>query len=127
MNIRPFDVEQWMNEFENHCSYNLAETCVESLTLGQLLEMSGKDDRVLDDMKKLKMTYGAIEGSDALRNAICELYTGQSRENVVVTHGAIGANSLVYETLVEPGDHIISIQKSISRGSDKNLFRTACR
>jgi aspartate/methionine/tyrosine aminotransferase len=109
MKIRPFGVEIWMNEFENHCAYNLAETCVESLTLGQLLEMSGKDDRVLDDMKKLKMTYGAIEGSDALRNAICELYTGQSRENVVVTHGAIGANSLVYETLVEPGDHIISI------------------
>ena len=109
MKIKPFGVEIWMNEFENHCAYNLAETCVESLTLGQLLEMSGKDDLVLDDMKAMKMTYGAIEGSTSLRNAICGLYTGQSRENVIVTHGAIGANSLVYETLIEPGDHIISV------------------
>ena len=109
MKIKPFGVELWMNEFENHCAYNLAETCVESLTLGQLLEMSDKEAQVLDDIKAMKMTYGAIEGSAPLRNAICELYTGQSCENVIVTHGAIGANSLIYETLVEPGDHIISV------------------
>ena len=109
MKIKPFGVEIWMNEFENHCAYNLAETCVESLTLGQLLEMSGKDGLALDEMKAMKMTYGAIEGSDSLRNSICGLYTGQGIENVVVTHGAIGANSLVYETLIEAGDHIISV------------------
>ncbi len=30
MKIRPFGVEQWMNEWETRCEYNLAETCVES-------------------------------------------------------------------------------------------------
>ncbi len=38
MEIKPFDIEQWMNEFENHCDYNLAETCVASLSVEQLLE-----------------------------------------------------------------------------------------
>ena len=39
MKITPFAVEQWMNEYENHCDYNLAETCVESLTLESLLAL----------------------------------------------------------------------------------------
>ena len=58
----------------------------------------------------MKLTYGAIEGSDRLRAAIAALYDGVSMENVLVTHGAIGANKLVHETVVEPGDRVISVQ-----------------
>ncbi len=110
MKIKPFGVEIWMNEFENHCEFNLAETCVASLTIEQLLELSGKNSDVLDDLKPMKLTYGAIEGSDRLRDAIATLYERQERQNIVVTHGAIGANALIHETLVEPGDHVISVR-----------------
>lgn len=110
MKIEPFGVEIWMNEFENHCEFNLAETCVASLTIEQLLEMSGKNDSVLSDLLPMKMTYGAIKGSDRLRNAICTLYARQTRDDIVVTHGAIGANALVHESLIEPGDHVISVR-----------------
>jgi aspartate/methionine/tyrosine aminotransferase len=110
MRIKPFGVEIWMNEFEDHCEFNLAETCVASLTIEQLLEMSGKNDSVMSDLLPMKMTYGAIRGSDRLRDAICTMYTKQTRDNIVVTHGAIGANALVHETLVEPGDHVISVR-----------------
>ncbi|WFL66616.1 aminotransferase [Pantoea sp. X85] len=109
MNIRPFGVEQWMNEWENHCKYNLAETCVESLTMQQLLDMTGKSREVLDNMLNIKMTYGHITGSQRLRQLISEQYSKQSAENILITHGAIGANALIYETLVEPGDTIISV------------------
>ena len=44
MDIRPFGVEMWMNEFETKCDLNLAETCVESITLGELFEMAGQFD-----------------------------------------------------------------------------------
>jgi len=110
MKIKPFGVEIWMNEFENDCTYNLAETCVASLTIEELLEMSGKNDSVMSDLLPMKMTYGAIQGSDRLRDAICKMYAKQTRDNIVVTHGAIGANALVHETLVEPGDHVISVR-----------------
>ena len=30
MHIAPFGVEIWMNAWENHCTHNLAETCVET-------------------------------------------------------------------------------------------------
>jgi aspartate/methionine/tyrosine aminotransferase len=109
MDIRPFDIEIWMNEFENHCVYNLGETCVASLTIEQLLSMSGNRDTVLSDLLPMKLTYGAIEGSDRLRSNICELYDHQQLDNIVVTHGAIGGNALVYQTLIRPQDHVISV------------------
>lgn len=109
MKIREFGVEIWMNEYENNCDYNLAETCVESLSLDQLVTMAGKKDSFADDMLAMKLTYGAIEGSDRLRDNIASLYTKQSRQNTIVTHGAIGANALIHETLVSPGDRIVSV------------------
>ncbi|OCO99876.1 MULTISPECIES: aminotransferase [unclassified Ensifer] len=109
MKIRDFGVEIWMNRYENHCEWNLAETCVESLTVAELLEMAGKTDTILSELLPLKLTYGAIEGSERLRGLIANLYAKQTIENVVTTHGAIGANALVHETLVEPGDRVISV------------------
>ena len=109
MKIKPFGVEIWMNQYETQCAYNLAETCVESLTVAQLLDLAGKRGAILDELLPLKLTYGAIEGSERLRGNIASLYTRQKPENVTITHGAIGANALVYATLVEPGDRVISV------------------
>ncbi|HHG8772201.1 TPA: aminotransferase [Raoultella planticola] len=109
MKIRTFGVEQWMNEWETRCEYNLAETCVESLTMRELLAMSGRTEDVLRDMLDIKMTYGEIAGSSRLRGTISQQYEKQSAENILITHGAIGANALIYETLVEAGDTVISV------------------
>lgn len=109
MRIKEFGVEIWMNDYENTCRYNLAETCVESLTVEQLLDMSGKRDSILEELLPMKLTYGAIEGSGRLRDNITEMYQQQQRENILITHGAIGANALVHETLVAPGDRVISV------------------
>jgi aspartate/methionine/tyrosine aminotransferase len=109
MKIREFGVERWMDLYETKCAYNLAETCVESLTIDQLLDLCGKQNTVLDELRPLKLTYGAIEGSERLRHVIASLYDHQEPANVIVTHGAIGGNALVYETLVEPGDTVVSV------------------
>ncbi|WP_426289652.1 aminotransferase [Ensifer adhaerens] len=109
MKIRNFGVEIWMNRYETRCDWNIAETCVESLTVAELLEMAGKTDTILSELLPMKLTYGAIEGSERLRKLVAGLYEKQSAENVVVTHGAIGANALVHATLVEPGDRVISV------------------
>lgn len=109
MQIEPFGVEQWMNKWETRCAHNLAETCVESLTIAQLVDMAGVGDAWVDDVAKLKMTYGAIPGSEALRAAIAGLYIGETEKNVLVTHGTIGANHMVYQALVSPGDEVVAI------------------
>jgi len=109
MKIKEFGVEVWMNEYENDCIYNLAETCVESLTFEQLLEIAGKKETILDELLPIKLAYGAIEGSDRLRDQVSTLYSKQSRDNVLICHGAIGANALVHSTLVSAGDRVISV------------------
>jgi len=109
MKITPFAVEQWMNEYETRCEFNLAETCVESLTVRQLLSIAGKEEASLADLLPMKLTYGAIEGSGRLRRAIAALYASARPTDVLVAHGAIGANALVYQGLVGPGDHVVSI------------------
>lgn len=109
MKIKEFGVERWMDLYETKCLYNLAETCVESLTVEQLLEMAGKKESLLSELLPMKLTYGSIEGSAHLKSNVAALYEKQSNDNVLITHGAIGANSLVYETLVEPGDHVVAV------------------
>ncbi len=109
MYIKPFGVEIWMNEFELKCELNLAETCVESISIGELLQLAGRNDKSLAELLPMKMTYGAIQGSLRLRSAIAALYDKQNSDNIVTTHGTIGANALVHQALVSRGDRVISV------------------
>lgn len=110
MRIEAFGVEEWMNTYEDDAKYNIAETCVESLTVSELLEMAGETDTFFQKLAGTKLTYGAIPGSAALRDEICGLYHApKTAENVIVTNGGIGANFLSLFTLVEPGDEVVAI------------------
>jgi aspartate/methionine/tyrosine aminotransferase len=110
MRIEPFGVEIWMNAWETRCRYNLAETCAWSLSIGELLGIASMAPGDLEAMlRPMRLTYGAIEGSDRLRAAIAGLYASVPAERVVVTHGAIGANALVHQALVGPGDIVVSV------------------
>ena len=131
MRIEPFGVEMWMNEYETRCAYNLAETCVESLTVAQLLDIVGAREVFSDDLLSMHLTYGAIEGSQRLRTAIAALYSRQGPADVLVTHGAIGANALVHQALVEPGDRVVALVPTYQQhysipasiGADVRLLR----
>lgn len=116
MKIEPFGVEEWMNAWETKCAFNLAETCVASLTVEELLSLAGRNGG-LSELLPMKLTYGAIEGSARLRDAIASHYSRQNRENVLVTHGAIGANALVYQAMVSAGDTVVSIVPSYQQHS----------
>src|SRR5882724_11433146 len=69
MKIKPFGVEIWMNTHENDCTFNIAETCVASLTVEQLLDIAGRKEDLLEQLLPLKLTYGAIEG-DAIPESL---------------------------------------------------------
>ena len=43
MNIKPFLVEEWMNAYETGAKYNIAETCVDSVSLDELFALTGTD------------------------------------------------------------------------------------
>ena len=39
MKIRPFAVEEWMNAYETGARYNIAETCVDSISADDLFRL----------------------------------------------------------------------------------------
>ncbi|MDB2407460.1 aminotransferase class I/II-fold pyridoxal phosphate-dependent enzyme [Jannaschia sp.] len=109
MHIEPFGVEIWMNAHETRCRVNLAETCVSAMTMAELLTLTGRNADVLSELMETPLSYGAIAGSARLRRAIAALYEGHDLEDVLVTHGTIGANDLAWRALVGPGDHVVSL------------------
>ena len=85
MNIKPFAVEEWMNEYEVGARYNIAETCVDSVSLDELFELTGEDkDTFLKDICARRLTYGDIWGSDELRAGVTKLYHTVKPEEVVL-------------------------------------------
>ena len=89
MYIKPFAVEEWMNEYEVGARFNIAETCVDSVSLDELFALTGEDKaRFLADFSARRLTYGDIVGSDDLRGGICGLYKTVHPEEIVPTHGA---------------------------------------
>lgn len=113
MNIKPFAVEEWMNAYETGAKYNIAETCVDSISMDELFELSGTDkDAFLNKLCARRLTYGAIEGSSDLKEGIASLYRTMAPQEIVPTHGASGGNHHVFYSLINPGDKVISIMPS---------------
>lgn len=110
MKIKPFAVEEWMNAYEVGAKYNIAETCVDSVSLDELFEICETDrTSFLDEFCARRLTYGDIEGAPAFLDGICKLYKTIEPGEIVPTHGAAGANHHVFYSLIEPGDKVISI------------------
>lgn len=110
MKIKPFAIEEWMNEYENDAVYNLAETCVDSLSIEELVTIGGQDyDAFFRTIADKKMTYGHITGSPKFKKNVAKLYEKMEPENILSMNGAIGANFLVLYTLVEPGDEVVCV------------------
>ncbi len=110
MKIEPFGVEEWMNAYEEKARFNIAETCVESLTVKELLDLAGNREAFIEAFLEKKLNYGEIPGSLELRTHISRLYDTQDESNVLIAHGAIGANFLALFTLVEPLDRVVVVK-----------------
>ena len=107
MRIDTFKIEEWMNRYCPSAKYDLTTTCIEPLSIRELLTLCNieKPFEIFDT----KLTYGDIQGSVRLKSAIRDLYERQELQNITVTHGAIGANQLVFNALLEHNDEVLSI------------------
>lgn len=136
VNVKPFAVEQWMDRFENTPGViNIAETCCSSISIDDLQNLSTNKSAAGPLKTNRKLVYGAIRGSQALRESVAELCSGDgeplSADNVLITPGAIHANFLLLYTLIGPGDHVVCMYPTYqqlytvpeSLGADVSLWR----
>ena len=110
MRIKPFLVEEWMNAYEADARYNIAETCVDSVSLDELWTLTGVNGEAFwRDFCSRRLTYGDITGFPAFREGICGLYRSMKPENIIPTHGAAGANHHLFYSILEPGERVVSL------------------
>lgn len=112
MQIAPFGVELWLNEYETKARLNLAETSISALSLRELLELTGQDSATLEKLLDVRLSYGEIPGSGRLRGLIAEMYEDVEVEQIALAHGTIGANHLAHLVLTHAGDHVVTFSPS---------------
>ncbi len=102
--FQPFVMERMMSKWENVVDYNLSESGVHPMTLGELLAMDG---RLPDALADVDFDYPQGNGTVELRRNIARYYPGAGADNVLVTVGAAEANYLTLHTLLDPGDEAV--------------------
>lgn len=108
----PFGVEQFMDKYETSIKYNMGETCVDSLKMNQIVPES-EQAALAKTLLDTKLVYGHIRGSPELKKEIVKLYDDSvTVDDVVITNGAIGANFLLFYSLVEKDDHVLVVEPS---------------
>lgn len=96
-----------MTRHEMHVTYDIAESGICPLRMADLLAWED-DANALERLLDLPLGYSEARGSAALRSAIAVTYANCTADNILVTTGAIEANFLLFNVLLEPGDHVIA-------------------
>jgi aspartate/methionine/tyrosine aminotransferase len=103
MRLEPFAMERMQSTYENLVDFNLSESGVHPLTLGELVPDAASREALLAE----GLRYTQSNGTMALRSAIASLYPGATPDHVQVTNGGSEANYITTWNLVEPGDEVI--------------------
>ena len=103
MKLEPFALERLQSTYENEVAFNLSESGVQPLTLGELLDDQGSRDALLAE----SLRYTQTNGTPPLRAAIAALYPGATPDHVQVTNGGAEANYVTTWNLIEPGDEVV--------------------
>jgi aspartate/methionine/tyrosine aminotransferase len=110
MKIEPFALERWMTTWETLVQYDIAESGILPLCIRDLLGLLPEAERpaALASLVDLRLGYSEACGTAELRSLLASTYKNCSPENILVTTGAIEANFLLFNVLLQPGDHVVA-------------------
>ncbi len=110
MKIEPFLLERWMTRHETHVKYDIAESGILPLSTHDLLQFEPEGARAatLEALLQLPLGYSEACGTVALRSALAATYQLVAADQILVTTGAIEANYLLFQVLLDAGDHVIA-------------------
>jgi aspartate/methionine/tyrosine aminotransferase len=104
MQLKPFLLDAWLDNYEHGIEFNLAASTGPVWTPNQLLELGGDEAR--EQYLNHKVVYGRPAGGDSLRAAIAEMQN-VSVDCVQVVTGASEALTVLMWLAAEPGANVI--------------------
>ena len=113
MKLEPFALERLQSTYENQVAFNLSESGVHPLTLGELIDDAPSREALLAECLRYTQTNGTIP----LREAIAAFYPGASPDYVQVTNGGSEANYITTWNLIEPGDEMVMMVPNFMQAS----------
>lgn len=130
MKIEPFALERWMTTYETVVRYDLAESGVQPLSTRELLDFADYDES-LERLLDTRLGYSEARGTEELRTLLAGLYRDTGPDEILVTTGAIEANFLLFNVLLSPGDHVVTVHPAYQQlqsvpkaiGCDVSLWR----
>jgi aspartate/methionine/tyrosine aminotransferase len=109
--IESFALERWMTAHELAARYDIAESGILPLSTNDLLTFEEPEERqaILEGLLETPLGYSEASGSLELRTTLASTYRDCEPENILVTTGAIEANFLLFNILLDPGDHVVAV------------------
>ncbi|MFN8457872.1 MAG: aminotransferase class I/II-fold pyridoxal phosphate-dependent enzyme [Anaerolineae bacterium] len=110
MKIETFDLERWMVKYEIKVDYDIAESGIFPLSINELLswEPAAEREQIVARLLDMRLGYDEGPGTLELRSLLASTYDNCGPENILVTTGAIEANFLLFNVLLDQGDHVIA-------------------
>ena len=104
MNI--FKLEDYLSKYEFSAKYLLCCSDAESLSMSEILNMAGPEEKQL--WNNLQLGYTEVRGLPQLRQTVAnELYPGLGADNILMFAGAEDGIFCALSSLIETGDHAI--------------------
>ena len=94
MDIKTIGVEEWLNVWEKSATWDIAQSTISSLTMGELRALDEQDGATFyERLDREKMNYGWIEGSPEFKAEVAKLYRREvNPDHILQTNGCTGAN-----------------------------------
>lgn len=111
MNYETFELERWMTYWELQVSHDICESGIKPLTLTDVLTLLPDEaaSSLRESLHSVPLGYSEARGTIELRTALANTYEKTTAEEIFVATGAIEANFLLFNVLVQPGDHVIVV------------------
>ena len=104
MQLKPFLLDAWLDQFEHQIDFDLAASTGPKWTVNDILTLAGEETR--QRFLNHKLVYSRPAGGDSLREAIAEMQ-GVPTEAVQVVNGASEALLALMWLAAEPGANVI--------------------
>lgn len=102
-----------MTTWETQVDFDIAESGIFPMSTRELIELApaSQHDDLLDELLDTRLGYSEANGTAELRQELASVYRhpAASANNILVTTGAIEANFVLFNTLLEAGDHVIAV------------------